>query len=122
MEGNSKGSKLYVSNGRAFVLDRVRDSDLYLRCRIYKSEQCKGRALLSGLDNVLTITKEHTCPDQSEQLRIMEMKSKMKHLAEVSDESYRDIYEAVAVDPLDRACIEFSDISNAMQKRRKLYR
>ena len=118
MEGNGRNSKLYVTEGRAYIVNKVTNSDIYLRCRLFRSASCPGRAILPRFENCLKQTIKHVCSKQYKELHIIGLKSKMKRLAEETNETLRDIYEAVVVDPEDRASIEFSDISQAMYVRR----
>ena len=46
IEGEKRGSKLWVHNGKGYVKERETPSTLFLRCRQFKKDSCKGRAVI----------------------------------------------------------------------------
>ena len=86
IEGEKRGSKVWVHNGKGYVKDRDTSSRLFLRCRQLKKENCKGRAVIETDLNMIFIKNVHSddCSDSIEGFEIIKLKSGLKRNAERS--------------------------------------
>ena len=70
LKGRKKGSNIYVHGDYGYVIDRENRTKelMYLRCKTYKSKNCKGRALINkkSIPYVMSTTYAHSCDDQKE--------------------------------------------------------
>ena len=122
IEGEKRGSKLWVHNGKGYVKERETPNTLFLRCRQFKKDSCKGRAVIRTEVDLIVIKYEHSddCSDSSEVFDIIELKSDLKRKAENSSTSLRQLFNDGVEDSSVADQINYPLLIDSMNKRRRL--
>ena len=122
IEGEKRGSKLWVHDGKGYIKEKETQTNIFLRCRQFRKNNCKGRAVVSQADaNLIHIKNSHSqdCSDSAEVFDVIDVKSSLKRRAENSSASLRQIFnDEVEVSPVADQ-INFPQIIDSMNKRRR---
>ena len=121
IEGERRGSIVYVHND--FLYTNFRETDLkkVVRCRDWKKSNCKGMGFIRKNDDRFITTIEHSHNSDVNMVSILKMKSEMKTRAEGTNEPLRRIFDQVCSSfPEDVATrISFNQVENTLYKRRR---
>ncbi|XP_045113756.1 uncharacterized protein LOC123506012 [Portunus trituberculatus] len=77
IEGQRRGSTVYVFDDQAYVKDRQYNEKLHVRCHLFKSG-CHGRGHINLENSTMMVTKDHNHDSQASYIEQMELKSCMK--------------------------------------------
>ena len=111
IEGKRKGSVNYVSEGFIFVKNLAVKDKIYLRCHRWR-DQCKGTAEIHS--GFLSIVKKCDHPPEHNAVKRRKTESVIKHTAETTCTSLRQIYDENANENLR----PFPKIVSTLKKRR----
>ena len=109
IEGDRRGSILYVHNN--FLYSNFRDTEAknILRCREWRKSNCKGMGSIRKRDDVFTVMHDHSHDVEEKAVSVLEMKHEMKRRAETSNEPIRRIFDEVcATAPQDVDIVQSS--------------
>ena len=122
IEGEKRGSKLWVHNGKGYVKERETPSSLFLRCRQFKKDNCKGRAVIRADVDLMSIKNEHCddCSDSAEIFEIIDLKSNLKRKAEKTSTSLRQLFNDGVENSSVADQINYPQLMDSMNKRRRL--
>ncbi|KAK8391870.1 hypothetical protein O3P69_017470 [Scylla paramamosain] len=74
IEGQRRGSTVYVFDDQAYVKDRQYNEKLHVRCHLFKSG-CHGRGHMNLENSTMMVTKDHNHESQASYIEQMELKS-----------------------------------------------
>ncbi|KAK3880151.1 hypothetical protein Pcinc_015322 [Petrolisthes cinctipes] len=77
IEGQRRGSIVYIFDDQAYVKDRQYNDKLHVRCHLFKSV-CLGRGHIILENSTMMLTKDHNHGSQASYIEQMELKSSMK--------------------------------------------
>ena len=114
-----EGKVFTTSDGHKYIRSKITEKYLYLKCALFRQNDCKGTGRLNRETNLITPLTQHHHSNEDYQSNIFDLKAKCKTLAKHTQTNLRKVFDdATRTDPSAHD-VSFAECEAAMYRARR---
>ena len=114
-----EGKVFTTSDGHKYIRSKITEKYLYLKCALFRQNDCKGTGRLNRETNLITPLTHHHHSNEDYQSNIFDLKAKCKTLAKHTQTNLRKVFDdATRTDPSAHD-VSFAECEAAMYRARR---